>query len=152
MSADLWVWAEKFIESFAFCVLRKPELLSNHEGQLSCPASWCDRGSDAVSGLLWHQMAVSILSFRGVVLPFLHNAVLSRSVKTDDIMKIHHTALCCMFHRGEGSWQLWNGPQHSCSVSDGGGGGTLSMCGDECSSVWNYASNYFVLLIVMWPK
>lgn len=112
-----------------FCVLRKPELLSNHEGQLSCPASWCDRGSDAVSGLLWHQMAVSILSFCGVVLPFLHNALHSRSVKTDDIMKIHHTALCCICFiegRAHGSFEM--GPSIPAVVSDEGGGCVLCPC------------------------
>jgi len=45
------------------CELEPP---SHHEEQLPCPASWCAHSSAAVSGLLWHQMAVSILR-RGAV-------------------------------------------------------------------------------------
>lgn len=46
--------------ALCICVLCELEPLSNHEEQLSCPASWCTHGSAAVSSLLWHQMAVSI--------------------------------------------------------------------------------------------
>lgn len=74
-------------------VLCEVEPLSNHEEQLSCPASWCAHGSAAVSGLLRHQMAVSIL--RGAAIAFFRPVTIfyatlpSDNVKTDGVLKLH---------------------------------------------------------------
>lgn len=103
--------------------LCEPEPLSNHEEQLSCPASWCAHSSAAVSGLLWHQMAVSILT--GAIIPFCNQpypAFHTNNVKTRDVIMLQ-LHLCCVFVGWvcvcvcgvEALWQLWKGPQHSSS-------------------------------------
>lgn len=101
-------------------------------------------------------MAVSIL--RGPTshslgrLPFLHNALHSRSVKIDDIMKIHDIVGvfdgCFMEERGRGSFEM--GPSIPGVVSDGGEAGVLRPCVVKRHfSCWFFSvsmENYFVLL------
>ena len=68
MRVDCWARAPDTPTALCIRVLWE---LSNHEEQLSRPASWCAHGSAAVSGLLRHQMAVSILGGGGSP-PSLH--------------------------------------------------------------------------------
>lgn len=78
MSTDFWVWTKKHNGPLDFfSPLSELQPLSSHEEQLPRPASRCAHRSAAVSGLLWHQMAVSILGiaaisfFRQVTFPLL---------------------------------------------------------------------------------
>ncbi len=106
-------------------VLCEAEPLSNHEEQLSCPASWCAHGSAAVSGLLRHQMAVSILSSAAVSFfrPFAAFTLLYVQTMAEQVTSWRYTILCgsllhvSVFYVVEGPWQLWNGPQHSSGCS-----------------------------------
>lgn len=122
--------------ALCICVLSELEPLSNHEEQLSCPASWCAHSSAAVSGLLQHQMAVSILRsaaisfFRQVtIFPLLYVRKMSQQMSS-----CRHTILrgsllhASVFWGLQGPSQLWNGPQHSSSYPDQGEGSVLRIC------------------------
>lgn len=106
-------------QSFGFLFSPPPcevQPLSNHEEQLSCPASWCTHSSAAVSGLLWHQMAVSVL--RSDAMSFF------RLFSILTLLYIQQrTPWRCVLSRGAvfygvgRPWQLWNFPQHSSGCS-----------------------------------
>ena len=110
MSADFWVSTEKPNKPFVFFLSRVNWSHSpTHEEQLSCPASQCAHSSAAVSSLLGHQMAVSILTIAtSSFLPPLHCS--------------NYFPTCCpllscgpllhflVLYGAEGPWQIWNRP------------------------------------------
>lgn len=120
-----WQWTFEFKPrnptALCICVLCELESLSNHEEQLSCPASWCAHCSAVVSGLLWHQMAVSILTRAAISFfrPFTIFTLPYTQTMSNPMMSWRYTILCgsflhvVVFYGVEGPWQFWNGPQHS---------------------------------------